>query len=307
MLVELGGPSLGEWESNPRSVIDASRRGFLRKRETVGPMVRPNSASQSELKIARLVAARRLKLKESTDTQKESPFGVKDVSGYVWVLIPSVIAVLQIFTLANGSGSIALTLASSIDIRALVMGIFAAYTPFWGLLAATLSLGHIQRFLGRLDWLSRNTAIGTLVLIVGWCIAYSSIVAVILIVLIGGMFIVVRITRINFPVTEWGATALALAAIVSILTAAMSNQLLPAEVVKINTGQQIVGYVINPNQGGWATVLPVARSGAVYRFQSSAIVSRTVCAIRISKWKYAVRGGVISIIRDPRHTPFCPT
>jgi hypothetical protein len=269
-------------------------------------VVRSKLASQSEAKTARLIAARRLKNKESMGTQKEKSFGLKDVSGYAWVLIPSVLAIMQIFRLANGSNNVALALASSIDIRTLVMGIFVQYTPSFGLLAILLSLTHIRRFLARIDRYGQITVIAVLLFLVLWCVAYDTIFVGILTVLVGS-FIAIRIAKGKPIAPQWGASTLILAAIMQILLVATStDQLLPAEALKINTGQQMVGYVINPNQGGWATVLPVAQNGTIYRFESSAIVSRIVCEKRLSKWQSFLRSGTLSIVIAPRRVPHCP-
>ncbi|TYK52593.1 hypothetical protein [Actinomadura decatromicini] len=255
----------------------------------------------------------RLLERQRTRQANDPPQGwtTKDVAGYVWVLIPFVLAGLQLFRMADGNSEIIYALTSSADTRALLFGVLVPQIP--GLLILMMAWsgpGVFKRATSGMDADDRG------VIGFGYVVAFA-LLLVFTSPLMAALASMALIGNLSPPASDGDGRrhhsnllrfSLLGVALHVMLSPVLAPQWLPAEAIKLRNNDTFAGYVVNADQGGWTTIL-VDEPKQVRRVRADEIQQRTACRIGSkqsnSVWSI-LRRPIMRNFTDYKVPPTCP-
>jgi hypothetical protein len=229
-------------------------------------------------------------------TEQRYKLTLKDIFGQVWLLLPAVIAAEQLVRLSGGNTVTLLALASAVDIKSLLLGVTL---PISAALAAILLAIHLSDVVNYVATVMHSRLFGwvTWLGVFALCVLYIPWYFAALLALSSVLWI------FNSP--QGRNQFLALLFCVSVVVVpAFSPSWTPSEVLTTKSGQIYVAYVINPDQGGWMTILTV-HSSHVIRLASSDVAARSICDAHPKNWR--VDAYPTPIIRQFYHHPRIPS
>ncbi|MFC4048608.1 hypothetical protein ACFOY4_02835 [Actinomadura syzygii] len=255
----------------------------------------------------------RLLERRRTRQANDPPQGwtTKDVAGYVWVLIPFVLAGLQLFRMADGNKEIIYALTSSADTRALLFGVLVPQVP--GLLILVMAWsgpGILKRATSGMD-AGDQGIIGF-----GYVVAFALLLVFVdpLMAAFASMALIANLLSLasDGDVQQQHGNLLRFSllgvALHVILSPVLAPQWLPVEAIKLKTNETLAGYVVNADQGGWATIL-VDDPKQIRRVRVDEIQERADCRTGSQQSKSVwspLKRPIMRNFTDYKVLPVCP-
>lgn len=203
--------------------------------------------------------------------------------GLVVTMVPILLSLLRVFAVARGDRATLVTLLSTLDVKAILLGTFAWVFPTAvGVVAAILWIGWLQRKAGDPRAGSVRAAAGP------WAALLTTATAVILfalspvndlvnlVICVAAVFLLRKRER-----NRLGRALLIGAAFLVLILAPVvfraANMWLPAERIVVKGEPSLVGYVLAASSLD-LTVLDAA-TATVHRLRPDEVESRTICSL----------------------------